>query len=221
MEWWIRKMRLTQSARPRKTTVQFVGSAPWGKVVIIPTTLVVYCSELTLVVYCSELTLDCSWTRNMVTWFMDTDSMWDVNLCNFGPNTCSSGRQIPVHSGRIIYHRDRVGDDRLVSWDVCGWWVARGISRRATRMTIGWGDLVLCWFDSQVYGAFLFHLVAWWFCDTLSQLCDIRLGFGHREKDKQGSLTFMRYDRKVHVNGDGVVIAKWLLENCKDLSSEW
>ena len=49
-----------------------------------------------------------------------------------------------VISGRTIYHRDRDGDDRLESRDACGWWVARGNSKRATEITTGWGDLVLC-----------------------------------------------------------------------------
>ena len=45
------------------------------------------------------------------------------------------GRKKLVYSGRIIYHRDRDEDDRLVSQDVRGWWVVGGISGRATRIT--------------------------------------------------------------------------------------
>ena len=44
----------------------------------------------------------------------------DKNLCILG--------------GLITIEID--GDDRLVSQDVCGWWVARAISGRATRITI-------------------------------------------------------------------------------------
>ena len=54
---------------------------------------------------------------------------------NFEPNTWKGGRNELVHSGRIVYHRDRDEDDRLASQDVNSWWVARGISRRATRIT--------------------------------------------------------------------------------------
>ena len=59
-------------------------------------------------------------------------------------DTCKSGRQELMHSRRTIYHRDRDGDDRLVSQDVCGWWVARGIFERATEIITGREDLVLC-----------------------------------------------------------------------------
>ena len=59
-------------------------------------------------------------------------------------NTCKRGRQELVHSGRTIYHQDRDGDDRLESRDVRGWWVAKGNFGRATEITTGWEDLVLC-----------------------------------------------------------------------------
>ena len=41
-----------------------------------------------------------------------------------------------MYSGRIIYLRDRDEDDKLVSRDVRGWWVAGGISRRVIWVTI-------------------------------------------------------------------------------------
>ena len=75
-------------------------------------------------------------------------------------DSCKGGRQEYVHSRVTIYHQDRDGDDILVSRDVRGWWVARGISERAARITTGQGDLVLCLFDSQIYILFLFHLIA-------------------------------------------------------------
>ena len=83
-------------------------------------------------------------------------------LVHIGSNTCKGERQELVHYGRIIYHQDRDGDDRLVSQDVRGWWVTRGISRRAIGITTWGGNRVLCWFNSQVYRSFLFLLVAWW-----------------------------------------------------------
>ena len=52
-----------------------------------------------------------------------------------GLDTCKGGRQELVLSGKIIYHRDRDGDDRLVSRDIRGWWVAGAISERATEIT--------------------------------------------------------------------------------------
>ena len=145
-------MRLTHSIRPRTTTVQFVGPTPWCREVAM---------LMTLVSCCSELTLDYSWIEDVVTWFVDIDSVRNNNLYNSGLNICKGGRQILVYFRKIIYHRDRDGNDRLVSRDVRGWWVARGISRKATGITTGRGDLVPCWFDSQVYGSFLFHLVTW------------------------------------------------------------
>ena len=63
-------------------------------------------------------------------------------------DSCKGGRQEHMHSRGTIYHQDRGGDDRLVFRDVRGWWVARGISGRATKITTGQGDLVLCLFDS-------------------------------------------------------------------------
>ena len=42
-------------------------------------------------------------------------------------DTCKGGRYELVHFGKIIYHRDRDEDDILVSQDVSGWWVAKGI----------------------------------------------------------------------------------------------
>ena len=50
-------------------------------------------------------------------------------------DTCRGGRQELVHSGEIIYHRDRDGVDRVVSRDVHGWWATRGNYRRATKIT--------------------------------------------------------------------------------------
>ena len=41
-------------------------------------------------------------------------------------DTCRGGRQKLVHSEGTMYHRDRDGDNRLVSRDVCGWWLAGG-----------------------------------------------------------------------------------------------
>ena len=51
-----------------------------------------------------------------------------------GLDTFKGGRQILVHSGKIIYYRDIDENDRLVSRDICGWWVARGNYERATRI---------------------------------------------------------------------------------------
>ena len=54
---------------------------------------------------------------------------------NSGLNTCKGGRQELVHSERIIYHQGKDRDGGLESWDVRGWWVAEGISGRATGIT--------------------------------------------------------------------------------------
>ena len=59
-------------------------------------------------------------------------------------DTCKGGRQELVYYGMIVNHRDRDEDDRLVSRDVRGRWVAGGNSRRATEITPGLRDLVLC-----------------------------------------------------------------------------
>ena len=40
---------------------------------------------------------------------------------NFEQNTCKGGRQELEHSGKIIYHRGRDGDDKLASQSVSGW----------------------------------------------------------------------------------------------------
>ena len=63
-------------------------------------------------------------------------------------DTYRGGRQELVHSGETIYHQDRDGDSRLVPRDARGWWIARGISGRAARITTRRGKLVLCLFDS-------------------------------------------------------------------------
>ena len=47
-------------------------------------------------------------------------------------DTCKGRRQELVHYGKIIYNRDRDEDDRLVSQDIWGWWVAKDISESAT-----------------------------------------------------------------------------------------
>ena len=42
-----------------------------------------------------------------------------------------------------------------------------------------------------------------------------------RQACQRGSLTFIRYDWKVRVNGDEVAIAKQLSKNCEDFPNEW
>ena len=84
---------------------------------------------------------------------MNTDSVRDKNLFNFGSDTCKGGKQELVHSRKIIYYRDRDKNDRLVSQDVCGWWVARGIFQESYYSEMGnhlteWSNK--WWFDSQL-----------------------------------------------------------------------
>ena len=64
---------------------------------------------------------------DVVTWLVEYRLGERQELVHFGLGTSKGGRQELVHSGKIIYHRDRDEDGRLVSWDVRGWWVARGI----------------------------------------------------------------------------------------------
>ena len=45
----------------------------------------------------------------------------------FWSDTCKGGIHELMYSGRIIYHRGRDEDDRLVSRDIRGWWITRGI----------------------------------------------------------------------------------------------
>ena len=67
----------------------------------------------------------------MIDCLSSTDSMRG----NFKCKTCKGGRQKIEHSERIVFHPSRDGDDRLVSQDVSGWWVAGAIFRRATGIT--------------------------------------------------------------------------------------
>ena len=64
-------------------------------------------------------------------------------LVQFELNTCKGGRQRLVHYGRVTYHQDKDRDNGLISRDVHGWWIVGGISRKATKITIGRGDQVL------------------------------------------------------------------------------
>ena len=47
-----------------------------------------------------------------------------------------------ILGGLFTINRDE--DDKLVSRDIFGWWVAGGISRRATGIITCRGNLVLC-----------------------------------------------------------------------------
>ena len=83
---------------------------------------------------------------SVIDYLLCTDSMRE----NFEQNTCKGGRQELEHSGKIIYHWGRDEDDKLASQSVSGWWVVGGTSKKATGITNWRGDLMLCWFDSQV-----------------------------------------------------------------------
>ena len=54
--------------------------------------------------YYSDLTQDFSWYENVIAYWLNTNSVRDVNLYNFGPDTCKGRRQKLVHPKRIIYH---------------------------------------------------------------------------------------------------------------------
>ena len=55
---------------------------------------------------------------------------------NYKLNGCKVKKQKLEHSRRIVYHRDRDVDDRLISRDVNGWCIVEDIPREATRITI-------------------------------------------------------------------------------------
>ena len=107
----------------------------------------------------SDLTLDFSWYGNVIARCLNTDS-WEIGTCTILDRIHAKigDRNLCILRGLVTIERDE--DDRLESQDVRGWWVARDISGRDTGITTWWKDLVLCWFDSHVYGSFLFHLVA-------------------------------------------------------------
>ena len=99
-------------------------------------------------------------TGNLITYRVNIDSMRDKNLCILGWVHAKVGdRYLCTLEGLFTIEIDR--DDRLVSRDVHSWWVDWGIFGRATGITTWRRDLGLCLFDSQIYGSFLFHLVAW------------------------------------------------------------
>ena len=146
-----KKRDLQRSVHLRMIAVQFFGSSPWARIVARLKALV-FC--------CSDLTLDSSWTEMWSPDLLNTDSMKDRNLCILDWIHAKVGyRNLCTLGGLSTIEIDE--NDKLVSWDVCGWWVARAISERATEITTWQGDLVLCWFDSQVCGSFLFYLIVW------------------------------------------------------------
>ena len=156
----------------------------------------------------------------MVTWLVGYRLSERKELVHSALDKCKGGRQELVLSGNIIYHRDRDGAKRLVSWDIRGWWVARAISEKATWITTWQIGLVLWWFDSQVYGSFLFHLVAWWFWTTrVGYVMTWDSGLGHRKFwfcDMRLILTMEKiwfYNKK----GDGTLeisrLPKWQFNN--------
>ena len=126
-----RKRDLRRSENPWITSIRFVSPSSWCGMVA---------RHRALSTHYRDLALDFSWYGNVIV------SCWVQTRRkeSFGLNICKSGRQELVYSERLIYHRGRDGDDRLVSRDVHGWWVAGGIFGRATEITTWQQDLVLC-----------------------------------------------------------------------------
>ena len=97
-----------------------------------------------------------SWYGNMIACLLSIDLV----RVSFEQNICKGGRQELKHSGRIVYHLGRDGDEKLVFQDISCWWVFGDVSGRVTGVTTWRGDLLL-YFDFQVWDLFLFHLIAW------------------------------------------------------------
>ena len=150
MEVRFQKLDLQHSAHIKMIAVQFVGPSPWCGIVARPKVFINRCSGLML---------DSSWPGDMVTWLVEyrlsKKKLLDQIHAKLGDrHLCILGGLSTIE----IYK-----DYRLVSQDFYSCWVVEGISEKVTEITTWQGDLVLYWFDSQVYGLFLFHLIAWWF----------------------------------------------------------
>ena len=155
MKIWLQKTRLMAQWTSRLTTIRLVGPSLWCGAVA---------RHETLNTRYSVLAPDCPWWGNVLIGLLNIDR-WETRTCTILDwiHAKVGDRNLYILGGLFTIEID--GDDRLVSQDVCGWWVAGAISGRATKITTWRGDLVLCWFDSQVSGLFLFHLVTWWFWD--------------------------------------------------------